>query len=72
MGALFSARKPKVIVKPTDRTFYKSYVGDFGIVKTLGTGASCKVKLAFTKDDEKPVALKIMNEGDKHVMELMR
>ena len=80
MGGVFTRRKPKKIVKPQNVTSkeqaleqkkYKSYVGDFGIVKTLGTGASCKVKLAFPMDSEKPVAIKIMDDAKPDVMELM-
>ena len=57
------------ILKPKE---FNSHVGDFGIVKTLGAGASCTVKLAFHKDSDKPVAIKIMNGEDMTAMELMQ
>ena len=72
MGPILSKRTPRNIAKPADPKSYKSYVGDYGIVKTLGNGGSCKVKLAFTKDDDKAIALKIMNADDEQVLELMQ
>jgi len=71
MGAWHS-KKPNVVQRPTEATSYKSFVGDYGIVKTLGSGASCKVKLAFPKEGDKPVALKIMKEDSANIMELMK
>ena len=47
-------------------------MGDYGIVKTIGSGASCKVKLAFDKNLDQPIALKIMNQEDENIMELMK
>ena len=35
-------------------------LGDFQILKTLGTGASCKVKLARNLKDKQCYALKIL------------
>ena len=40
------------------------FIGQYRILKTLGTGASCKVKLAEdTLNGNKRVAVKIMNEN---------
>lgn len=40
------------------------YIGRYRILKTLGTGASCKVKLAEdTLNGNKRVAVKIMNQN---------
>lgn len=50
MGALFAIFRRPQPKKPKNEDEYKSYVGKYGIVKTIGKGASCKVKLAFTKD----------------------
>ena len=45
-----------------DASLTKS-IGHYAIAQTLGRGASCKVKLAYdTRDNNKPVAIKIMDE----------
>lgn len=47
-------------------------LGDFDIIKTIGTGASCKVKLGIDAKTGKKVAIKIMNpnlsEKDKNLL----
>jgi serine/threonine protein kinase len=37
-------------------------IGKWTIKRTLGTGASCKVKLAVDPDTNRQVAVKIMND----------
>ena len=37
-------------------------IGRFEIMRTLGTGASCKVKLALDTETGKKVAVKIIND----------
>mgnify|MGYP003342900365 CR=1 FL=1 len=60
-------------VKPEKPEEYSGYIGDYGLVKTLGKGAFCKVKLGFnTKEGSKPVAVKIMKDGDNEAIEQMR
>lgn len=40
------------------------FIGEYKILKTLGTGASCKVKLAEdTSNNNKRVAVKILNNN---------
>ena len=47
-------------------------IGDFDIIKTIGTGASCKVKLGIDTKTGRKVAIKIMNpdlaEKDKNLL----
>jgi serine/threonine protein kinase len=47
-------------------------LGDFDIIKTIGTGASCKVKLGIDGKTGKKVAIKMMNpnltEKDKNLL----
>jgi serine/threonine protein kinase len=38
-------------------------IGRFEIMRTLGTGASCKVKLALDTETGKKVAVKIINDN---------
>jgi len=38
-------------------------IGVFEIIKTIGTGASCKVKLAIDTRNGKKVAIKVIKEG---------
>ena len=39
------------------------FIGSYKILKTLGTGASCKVKLGLdTENENKMVAIKILND----------
>lgn len=37
-------------------------IGKFTILRTLGTGGSCKVKLAYDNETKRKVAVKIMND----------
>ena len=43
----------------------KTTDAEFGITKTLGTGASCKVKLGLKigDKDKKPIAIKLLKEN---------
>ena len=72
MGAFFTLFKRRNIVKPLDDGKYKSSVGDYNILQTLGTGGSCKVKLAFTKETDNPIALKIMNQDQPQAIKQMK
>ena len=36
-------------------------IGKYQIIRTIGSGYSCKVKLAINKETTKKVAVKIMN-----------
>ena len=48
------------------------YIGNYEIIRTLGSGASCKVKLALDKLTGRKVAVKIMNkELDDKTKELV-
>ena len=38
-------------------------IGKYEIIRTLGSGASCKVKLALDKETGKKVAVKIMSDS---------
>lgn len=47
-------------------------LGRFDILRTLGTGASCKVKLAMDTETGRKVAVKIMNDNiDPKMKELV-
>ena len=47
-------------------------IGDYEIIKTIGSGASCKVKLGIDTKSGKKVAIKIMNpdldQKDKNLL----
>ena len=48
-------------------------IGRFKILHTLGSGASCKVKLAFDSETGRKVAVKIISDNmDKSLMELVK
>jgi BR serine/threonine kinase len=38
-------------------------LGKYNIIRTLGTGASCKVKLALDTESGRKVAIKIINDN---------
>jgi serine/threonine protein kinase len=38
-------------------------IGKYEIVRTLGTGASCKVKLAIDSESGRKVAIKVINDN---------
>ena len=47
-------------------------IGRFEITKTLGSGASCKVKLGYDTETGRKVAVKILNDGlDEKMKELV-
>jgi serine/threonine protein kinase len=47
-------------------------IGRFQIMRTLGNGASCKVKLGLDTDTGRKVAVKIMNDSlDEKMKELV-
>lgn len=47
-------------------------IGRFEILRTLGTGASCKVKLGLDRDTGRKVAVKIINDNmDPKMKELV-
>ena len=47
-------------------------IGNVEVGKTLGSGASCKVKLGYLKDVNRQVAVKIMNDDmDSKAKELL-
>ena len=47
-------------------------IGRFEIIRTLGTGASCKVKLALDTESGRKVAIKIINDNmDAKLQELV-
>jgi serine/threonine protein kinase len=47
-------------------------IGRFEILRTLGTGASCKVKLGLDTDTGRKVAVKIINDNmDPKMKELV-
>ena len=47
-------------------------IGRFQILRTLGTGASCKVKLGLDTDTGRKVAVKIINDNmDPKMKELV-
>lgn len=47
-------------------------IGKYRIIRTLGSGASCKVKLAIDTETKKKVAVKIMNKAmDRKLMTLV-
>jgi len=44
----------------------------YTILKTVGSGASCKVKLGFITDTKEEVAIKIINDNtDESLMKLI-
>ena len=38
-------------------------IGQYDIIKTIGTGASCKVKLGIDTQSGRKVAIKIINDN---------
>ena len=45
----------------------------YTIVKTIGTGASCKVKLGYITETNQEVAIKIINDNtDESLMKLIK
>ena len=47
-------------------------IGKYEILRTLGSGASCKVKLALDKESGRKVAIKIINDNmDKALRQLV-
>ena len=38
-------------------------IGKYQVLRTLGTGGSCKVKLGFNTESGEKVAIKIMNKN---------
>lgn len=47
-------------------------IGDYSIIKALGEGSSCKVKLAVNTKTNTKVALKLMNDiNDQQIRELL-
>ena len=38
-------------------------IGRFEVIRTLGSGASCKVKLGLNTETGRKVAIKIMNDN---------
>ena len=60
MGDNYSKFKRSYPEKPKTDDGYKACMGDYGIVKTISSGPGYKVKLAYHKDQNDPVAVKIM------------
>jgi|TARA_B110000305_G_C19354764_1_gene596181 serine/threonine protein kinase len=47
-------------------------LGKYEVLRTLGSGASCKVKMGMDSDSGKKVAIKIMNDNmDEKLKELV-
>jgi serine/threonine protein kinase len=44
-------------------------VGIYDVSRTLGTGASCKVKLGRNSQTGEKVAIKFMNQGNENLTE---
>jgi len=48
-------------------------IGKYDILRTLGSGASCKVKMALDTETGRKVAIKIINDNlDEKMLELVK
>ena len=70
MGAITAKLKRTHPEKPKTDDDYKALLGDdYGIVKTIASGPSYKVKFAFKMDEKDPVVVKIMKDITAEQME---
>merc|ERR1712166_987893 len=51
------------IIKYKKQTKMPGQIGEWTVQRTLGSGASCKVKLGVNKESNRKVAIKIMNDN---------